>query len=44
MTSYRITDVVILGSAVIVMAEMTDMDGLVQHCVSCDARYRIKFS
>jgi hypothetical protein len=43
-TSYCITDVGIFGSAVIVIAEITETDGLVQRCVSCDARYTINFS
>jgi hypothetical protein len=37
-TIYRVTEVGIFGSAVIVTAEMTDMDGLVQRFVLCDAR------
>jgi hypothetical protein len=32
------------GSALIVIADMTDMDGLVQRCVSCYARYPVTFS
>lgn len=34
-TSYSIMDVGIFGSAVIVIAEMTHMDDLVQRCVLC---------
>jgi len=37
-TSYCITDVGIFGSAIKVIAETSDMDGLVQRCASCDVR------
>jgi hypothetical protein len=43
MTIYRITDVGIFGYALIVIAEMTNMDGLVKRCVSCYARYSVTF-